>query len=189
MYISHAYVGLVNDQYFKGNPWEDALVKGLFYTSQNAEGNLSTVNQLLKLVILLHTKSEEKLPHDNISHFLLLEAAHCYNLSYTPAMNFEPRSLLFMKNWYKMLQDVFSTIYERSENEGTERSLEQPGVHRPQSSNTDCVVPNRTPILEFKSGTDLIIEITPGTIETAMSTRGWKQLCLFSVWGWEQRRT
>ena len=105
MCIYYAYVGLVNNQYFRGNPWDDALVKELFLHPQNAEGNLSTVNQFLKLVILLHT--EEKLPHDNISHFLLLEVAHCYNLSYTPAMNFEPRSLLFMKIDIKCLKSFF----------------------------------------------------------------------------------
>ena len=26
MYISYAHVGLVNNQYFNGNPWKDAMV-------------------------------------------------------------------------------------------------------------------------------------------------------------------
>ena len=72
MKTSYEYVGLVNYQYLKENFWKDAIVKkACFYTSHNAEGNLSTVNPWLKCVILLQTKREEKLPHDNIPQCIL----------------------------------------------------------------------------------------------------------------------
>ena len=64
-----------------------------------------------------------------------------------------------------MFQGIFLTIYARSENWGTERSAEQPGVHRPQSSSINFEAPNKISILEFKSGIDLIIEISPGIIK------------------------
>ena len=57
MKTSYEYVGLVNYQYLKENFWKDAMEKGAyFYTSQNSEGILSTVNPGLKCVILLRSK-------------------------------------------------------------------------------------------------------------------------------------
>ena len=56
MKTSYEYVGLVNYQFwnFKENFWKDAMVKeACFYTSQNAEENLSTVNPGLKCVIFV----------------------------------------------------------------------------------------------------------------------------------------
>ena len=61
-------------------------------------------------------------------------------------------------------------------NEGTEiSSLEQPGMHIPQSSNINFAVPNKASIRDFKSGIDLPVEIPPGIIETAMSLREGEQ--------------
>ena len=40
-------------------------------------------------------------------------------------------------------------------------------MQRPWSSGINFAGPNKIYILEFKSGIDIIIEITPGTIETA----------------------
>ena len=96
MYTSYAYMGLVNDQRKPLKSRYGSRSKPVF-TPQNAKEKISTVNPLLKFVTLLHTKSDEKLPHDNISHFLFLEVARCYNLSCTctSAMHFGPSTLLF----------------------------------------------------------------------------------------------
>ena len=57
----------------------------------------------------------------------------------------------------------------------------QPVMHKPQHSNVNVAVPNKTSDCEFKSGIDLLFEITPGIMENAMLIRGWEQLSLFSV--------
>ena len=42
-----------------------------------------------------------------------------------------------------------STIYAGSENESTEISSDQPGMHMPQSSSINSTVPNKTSIRQF----------------------------------------
>ena len=140
--------------------------RSLFLHILKQRRTLSTVNPLLKFVKLLHTKSEKKLPHDNISISCCSKSLATIISPSTSAMHFGPRTLLFWKIGYKMLKDIFFSICARSENEGTERSLEQSGVHRSQSSGINFAAPNKTSILELKNG----IEITPGIIETAMLT-------------------
>ena len=59
----------------------------------------------------------------------------------------------------------FFTIYAGFENEGTESSPDQPGMHMPQSSSINSAVPNKTSIRQFWNGIDLLIVITPGIIK------------------------
>ena len=44
---------------------------------------------------------------------------------------------------------AFFTIYAGFENEGTESSPDQPGMHMPQSSSINSAVPNKTSIRQF----------------------------------------
>ena len=92
------------------------------------------MNPLLKFVILLHTKSDEKLPHDNISHFLFLEVARGYNLSCASAMHFGPSTLLFGKIWYKMFQGFLRCMQVWKWEDRKIPGTQHPGVHRPWSS-------------------------------------------------------
>ena len=132
------------------------------------------MNPLLKFVILLHTKSDEKLPHDNISHFLFLEVARGYNLSCASAMHFGPNTLLFGKIWYKMFQGFLRCMQVWKWEDRKIPGTQQPGVHTPWSSGINFAGPNNiyTTLREFKSGIDMIIEITPGTINFPQLTAG-----------------
>ena len=102
------------------------------------------MNPLLKFVNLLHTKSNEKLPHDN------------------PALYFFRK--IDTKCFRVFLRCTQVWKWEHRKISGTSRCAQAMIIwHK-------FVGPNKIYIREFKSGIDINIEITPGTIETA--TRG-----------------
>ena len=70
-----------------------------FYTSQNAEENLSTVNPWLKYVILLRTKREEKLPHDNIPTSCCSQSIAAIIFHVCPQCILGPALSAFFANW------------------------------------------------------------------------------------------
>ena len=49
----------------------------------------------------------------------------------------------------KKIHSIFFTIYAGFENEGTETSPDQPGMHMPQSPSINSAVPNKTSIRQF----------------------------------------
>ena len=79
---SHDFVGLANHYYFKGNYWKKCSGKRRLHLHlwKLRSKYTSTMTLVLKCVIALRTKTEEKLPLDNIALFLLFEIARSYNL-------------------------------------------------------------------------------------------------------------
>ena len=106
---------------------------------------------------------------------------------FLPEARYRPSTHLFWKIGYEILMEIFM-IYAKSEYEDKERSLEhvQPDMqnHNILAWILECQIRHPS-IREFKSGIDLLIEITHGLIETAIPIRGWERLRLFSVGlGW-----
>ena len=132
------------------------------------------MNPWLKCVILLRTKREEKLPHDNIPTSCCSKSIAAVFSHVCPQCILGPALSAFLEKLdIKEFHSIFM-IYAGSENESTEISPDQPGMHMPQSSSINSAVPNKTSIRQFQRGIDLLIAITPGIIKKCDVNTGMK---------------